>query len=493
MRIHAALIALVASISYVTPVTARDWAAYTSENFTIYSDRRERSVYRLLREFETFRQVSLSVLDLPTAPDHQRLLIVAYDRPADFRRVAGAGVGGFFRNSIHGPRMVVGPAQRVEAREILFHEYVHYLLSAGSNLSYPRWFNEGFAELLSSMRFEDSSAVIGMPPINVASVSLSIGTSVGEVIDTDLNDYQPSFYHTAWMLTHYLLLEQSDGGMRRNQVRDYLRRFDAGEDPTDAFVASFSMQTDEMQERLIQYTRDRQIAGLRLPAAQYAGEIARTVLDGKAAAYLLGDLAVEFEEYDAAHRYFDEFDRITGPSIYDLHALSRRAIALAHEQRFDEAESLMRVVIAAEPGDPDLMTDIAHFSHDFFTNDSGDAPGDPAILQRAIDYGERAIQAEPQSIEAHYFLALAHETNSSLQRAADVMMEAWRSNPTITRVNVNLARIFLKGGRPDYAELVLSRVYSSSHAEERRSEIEEILRAVRDGSEEALSMLPDVH
>ena len=44
---------------------AREWSSYSSENFTIYSDDRPKRIIKMLKEFETFRQVTFVVLGLP--------------------------------------------------------------------------------------------------------------------------------------------------------------------------------------------------------------------------------------------------------------------------------------------------------------------------------------------------------------------------------------------------------------------------------------------
>jgi hypothetical protein len=52
------------------------WRAYTSENFTLYSDGSEAETKRILESFELFRDSALAVLGL-TAPRHQRALEIS--------------------------------------------------------------------------------------------------------------------------------------------------------------------------------------------------------------------------------------------------------------------------------------------------------------------------------------------------------------------------------------------------------------------------------
>jgi hypothetical protein len=58
--------------------------------------------------------------------------------------------------------MVIGPG---ELRQLnlptRYHEYLHYLVRVNSSFRYPRWFDEGTAELYSSLEYDDDFVIIG--------------------------------------------------------------------------------------------------------------------------------------------------------------------------------------------------------------------------------------------------------------------------------------------------------------------------------------------
>jgi hypothetical protein len=103
------------------------WIAYTSQNFTVYSDTSRGDAVRVLENFEVFRRVVLATLNLPNEQEDQNLKIIMFQRPRDFDRFKpNDNTGGFFYHSVFGPRMMVGPSwSAAYAQRTLFHEYVH--------------------------------------------------------------------------------------------------------------------------------------------------------------------------------------------------------------------------------------------------------------------------------------------------------------------------------------------------------------------------------
>lgn len=125
-----------------SPVAAKlkDWSSYTSENFVIYTDAREGQATKLLEEFEVFRDVVLAVTGIPDQPGDHRLVIMMYSRKKEYSEISPSeNVVGFYHHSDAGPRMVVGPGFGMDTSVILFHEYVHHLMSQRMDINYPSW------------------------------------------------------------------------------------------------------------------------------------------------------------------------------------------------------------------------------------------------------------------------------------------------------------------------------------------------------------------
>jgi len=481
MRVRSTLV-LAAQLLWAPAAVAADWVAYTSDNFTVYSDAREQTTLYLIENFEKFRLAMLKTLDLPDSDESEHLVIVIFSRSRDYNSLAPSGTTGFFYHSVFGPRMMVGPSALRGTQETLFHEYVHYLVNRRSPLNYPRWYSEGLATVLSSTVIVPDSVLVGEAPQDYLNLILyGYDTTVENVVDLNSATLDFRFYATSWMLTHYLLIESFEDTTRKQQTVDYLRRYDAGEDPVEAFEASFGITPREMQREVMRYLNRNPLMRLTWPGLEYDGEIARRALAEDEALYLLGDLSVERDRYESAYEYFDDFEELGGDSPFRDNVRARRAIALIHEERVDEGDALIEPLLGT--ADADVLADIAHYAFDRFVyeRDNADDP-DTSHLARSIEYGERAVAAQPADFEALYYLGLAHEQNGNLQQAVDTLLEAYDISSTVPRLNASLARMLGRGGRPDLASYLVSRLYSASHSEGEREQIREMLGEIDSGS-----------
>jgi len=468
------LLALVGCVP--ATAAAEDWYAYTSENFTVYSDANRGEAVEILENFELFRRVVLATLNLPNETESQNLKIVMFSRPRDFDRfVPDEGYGGFFYHSVFGPRMMVGPSWSTEySQQTLFHEYVHYLMNRHSTTNYPRWYAEGLAQVLQTTEIRSSSATVG----NVLRAPRS-PMRLDEVIDTEYDDMDEGFYFTSWLLTHYLMIDSISDLERRQQTREYLIRYDNGEDPTEALVTSFGMPVDEMQQLIDSYSRRSRFTVIEFPEVVYEGGLERRALSEAEELYLLGDIAVELGERETAFDYFAAFDETGDSSVLADRANSRRAIAYIHDQKVAEADAAIAALVADGTSDADVLADIAHYAYDRYVHAVGRQEYNPERwLAQAIDYGNRAVAANPDDLEALFYLGLSHERNGELQLAVDSLLEFYDVNPSVTVLNMNLARVLIKGKQKELALYLIARAYSSAHAAEEREEIRSIQRRI---------------
>jgi tetratricopeptide (TPR) repeat protein len=286
----------------------------------------------------------------------------------------------------------------------------------------------------------------------------------------------------AWLMTHYLVLGPESAASRRDGMLDYLRRFDAGENPVDAFPKSFGISPEEMQRELVVYVRHATLRGIILPRVPYRGGLSRRIMTDGEDLYRLGDIAVERDAYKAAHDYFDRFQELAADSPFRANVMSRRAIAYVHERRAEEGDALINELLAQNIGDADVLADIAHYAYDRYVREhenADDAAG--AHLARSIEYGARAVNANAGDTEALYYLGLAYEADGRLQLAVDTMLRSYDINPSVPRLNMDLVRMLIKGNRPEEASYLVSRLYSASHSEQVRANLLELQQQIEDG------------
>ncbi|MEO8444581.1 MAG: hypothetical protein ABI567_06215 [Gammaproteobacteria bacterium] len=247
------------------------WIRYENASFTAYSSAPEKKVLALLEELETFRAAFLQVANIPLPPDASRTLVLVPASPREFKKLTASPlVAGFAQND--GRRtLIVMPVygDRNWTKTVVRHEYGHALLRY-KRFPYPAWYEEGFAELVSSTQLvnKGQSFTIGTPPLRAK----QNGPPQFDWNALVSRDFQPdrmtnrekasSAYAQAWLLAHYATL----GNDLKNapKLQAYFDRLTAGESLGDAFEESFGMTADELWDRELKaYTK--RIPGYTFP------------------------------------------------------------------------------------------------------------------------------------------------------------------------------------------------------------------------------------
>ncbi len=147
----------------------RKWQYYQSPNFELYSANNERDSRDVLEKMELLRAVFLDTFKLKVRLP-QPVTIYYFDRQADFDgykspQLRGSKVqfSGFCSNYADRTVITLAPAENTQAaREVVYHEYIHYLFRI-TELNPAPWFNEGVAELFSTMQEDREWLQLGQP------------------------------------------------------------------------------------------------------------------------------------------------------------------------------------------------------------------------------------------------------------------------------------------------------------------------------------------
>ena len=115
-------------------------------------------------------------------------------------------------------------SQHFATRQVLFHEYTHFLLRADHRFAYPGWFDEGMSEYLSTLRVRDDAILMGAPLAD----RLQWISAKGVVPIEELLEPSPDpkvlkdvlhFYATSWILVHFLMSSRRGGALSRTSRR----------------------------------------------------------------------------------------------------------------------------------------------------------------------------------------------------------------------------------------------------------------------------------
>jgi len=264
----AALLATLLAI----PAHAQDWWEAETAHFIIKSRDNEEEVREFAERVERFDRGMRFLQGMPQ--DHveqsraNKPIIYRFGDYADMSRMAGApgsGIAGFFISRaghsvsfvpVEGRRRISNRARRQaegNPDEVLFHEYTHYFMLQNVPATYPRWYSEGYAEMVSTMRFySDGSFHIGdVPQDRAYQVKRMAQSRLNEMLDSDHTlsgrDAIQS-YGTGWLLSHYLNFDIE----REAKLREYLTALGNGEDSLETARRIFG-DLGDLERELFRY------------------------------------------------------------------------------------------------------------------------------------------------------------------------------------------------------------------------------------------------
>jgi len=464
----ARVLAALLTLSQASAIAAADWVEYTSANFTVYSDAPENRVVGVIEEVEELRQILHATLDVSSATKIEKIRVVIFDRFPEYGRLVSDSPRGVFAlNVLEGAMFVLPMETSEETRSAIAWAYTTLLMRRYSAVEYPRWYSTGLRELLSNAEFSVSEIVLGVPPNgewNPAPVSQVIR---GEY------DEQGSFL-TSWLLVHHLVIESIGNANRQRAAEDYLRRFDAGEDPESAFLASFGKSPRDFQSELEFDARTARLATLNIPRVRYNDEMTLRTLAQDEAAYVRGGIALTLQSYAPAIEYFDSIADSDDDSQFADRIDSKRAIALIHDGRVEEGDAQLEELLTQDIDDGQVLADICHYAFDRHAVESEGAGARRDYRGLAIEYGERAVTLDGGNLGLLLDLGRAYEANGDFDRASETLLRAYDIDTSSSMLGLTLARVLIKSGRFEMAHQMLSRVYRASGSDEERDQILEV-------------------
>lgn len=240
------------------------WYEASSKHFVIYADQSPKTLTDFATRLERFDRAVRIVRNMedPTVGDGNRLTVFVMPTPASVQALSRDKTGfiyGFYKGPATGPIAYVthrtGSNTPEDFADILFfHEYSHHLMFQAIQRPLPEWVVEGFAEFMSTVRFEKDGGVGLGAPANHRAWSLLEGPQIPletllTVSSATLSKEQrESFYARGWLLVHYMTFEPSRAG----QLDRYANLIAKGTPSLDAAKAAFG-DLDQLDRDLKSY------------------------------------------------------------------------------------------------------------------------------------------------------------------------------------------------------------------------------------------------
>ena len=273
--------AVAAAIS--TPASAA-WQVAESKHFVIYADEDPGQLGAFANKLERFDRVGryLRGMDDPEIGLGNRLTVFVLPNTTAIQKLAGDEfVKGFYKGRASGSVAFVprragdGARYALSTDNIFFHEYAHHLMLQQIDRPLPEWIVEGFAEFMSTVRFErDGSIGIGAPPMHRArgllmGRSLPLQTLLAGNYGKLAPELRESVYGRGWLMVHYLTFEPA----RKGQIDRYADLLANGTSSVDAARTAFG-DLAQFDRDLNGYLNRSRISYLKLAGARFnAGNI----------------------------------------------------------------------------------------------------------------------------------------------------------------------------------------------------------------------------
>lgn len=449
-----------------TKLWERRWLEVKTEHFVIASALPERRSVELAVELENFRTMARALMTNDRAFE-ERIPTLIYLLPGVNRDLGIDGeIAGYFAPGMRANYAVMMASGEL-SDEILKHEYIHYLVHNNSAQLYPAWFDEGFAEVMSTLSVKDRLVEYGKPlPQRVEILGYGPWMPFTRLLRTrsprDLGvNLMGNFYAQSWLLVQYLMLGR-DGHSFSTEAADFLRHSEAGEQPVEAFEAAFGIAPVELENLLNAYTR--RVRYYKTELAQplpIAPPKVRTLAADEIAAQL-GLIALLHGRYEAAEELYSAA----------LAANARNGIALAgmgdvnkHAERYEQAVGHYERAVAAEPTNSNHELDWGEYFLQRAAAEA-DAAQRRAFLADARRHFARSYAINPQNPETLDQNGLTYlfdgedgaKAVQSLEAAYDLL-------PSYPGIQFDLAQAYLKTGERAAARALVTRVVTWIHAE----------------------------
>lgn len=368
------VVAMLASLGMATTAQAK-WFEATSKHFVVYSEQNAADVRLMAQKLERFdfAMRELAHRDNPPVSPANRVTIFVVDSISQVQQLLGkgsSGIGGFYVSRAGSsyaiiPRFAVSATgQELRGEATFLHEYAHHFAAENQNISFPRWLGEGFAEFVSTARFEkDGSIALGLAG-RMRDMEFKYLTEVPANYLLDMDAYVKrkvsgdQFYPRSWLLYHMLTFSEKRAG----QLDSYLAQLAAGKSEIDSATAAFG-----------------NLRQLDLDLDAYARKVSLPYFFVKGESITTGPVGV---------RELDEGASAAMPlRIRSWRGVTKAtAVPLAEEAR---------AVAARYPGNAFAQTCLA------------EAEFDAGSYQAALSAAEAAIKAEPGSVSGYIFKGMA--------------------------------------------------------------------------------------
>lgn len=469
---------LVALFVFDASAGVKDWSVYKTENFTFYSDQDEAGVKKSLEELEVFRLALLGLLQLDSSKPLLPVQIYSFKSQNDFRDVSPRKLGGFFRNTQTGPIMVIGPGDGGQVSyEILYHEYVHYLMRSIYSANFPTWYDEGIADFYSTLDIGQETIVVGREPkgrarrsgndnlVNLEKLMLETNQSKSRAAS-----FERSFYSTSWLLVHFLSLGSVNGfDDYRTAMFNFLGLQNKGLSAQEAFKQAFPISVQELERQLKRYNRKRHLNAYKIPKPKVELRYTSSKLSLADTYATLSKLAFDSGKKEIADEYLELALDHKSALAFSIHSF-----LAARKNDKVEAQKFIQLALDNKSIFAETYLNIAQA---YITLAKNDANVKSEMNHLALSYLEKAKESGTMP-RASIYLAELYWQQGKKQQAVDEILSLVKLTPADLRANYIAGEYMLRIKNQQFAEFFFGNVINWSHSEALAQQARDMLNAI---------------
>ena len=469
------------------PVRTQGWSELRSRHFVLYSDLPAERARALAIDLERFRAAVAHVTSARRFDSPIPIRIFAFERGSSFRRFTPQrGVGGWIRATPRSYDVALAASLTEESRSILYHEYVHFVMRNQPDIAYPKWYQEGFAELLSTARVSGDQLILGDVDRNRASWILHgkrppIETLLDSEAFADFDEEEmASFYAWAWLLVHYVAMDHAyaeSDSFEASMLR-YVRALLAELPPTEAFERGWGLSPAELSAQLDEVQSNLSRGSISLDVLDFSEEVSVRPLPQWEAALRLGELALHAALHELAAEHFE-----AALSAVPDHAraLAGYADTLKYSGKWEQALEGFERAVAIDGQDPLNWLDRGEYWLHRAISADPDPPRDEWLARAREDF-RAALELAPESPEAHAVLGVAELAGGSPQRAIPLLKRAFAILPNDWMIQGQLMEAYAGAGEWQQAERIARRLLVAAHDPEQVRTLRRVLEDARGGA-----------
>lgn len=473
------------------------WINVRSKNFNLIGNAKEKEIQGVATKLEQFRETFRQLFPNANFNAAVETNVVVFRNESSYRpfkpkRADGKAdrwIAGYFQPGEDLNYITLSTeGEKEDTYEIIFHEYVHFLLNTNFGRStVPPWFNEGLAEYYQTFRVKDEkSVVLGEIQDNhllLLQQNKLIPLKTFFEIDNyslhqNANHSRSIFYAQAWALMHYLV--QGKGGANNDGLNKFLSLVMKKVEPEKAFQQAFQTDYATMEKDLKRYVEQRTYKATLVTfknALTVETEMKTVPLsDAEANAYL-GDLLYHTHEYADAEGYLQKALALDAESTM---ANTSFGLVKMRQRKFAEARKYLEKAVAS-----DGRNHFAHYNYAYVMSREdmdetglvrGFASEKAVLMRRSL---QKAIEIKPDFSESYRLLAFVNLVNNEeLDESLVLLKKGLALQPGNQDYALLTAQIYMRQDKFAEAREIAERLAKTAAEQYMRLNAQSILRSI---------------